>query len=140
MEEMMPHRGEAVLIDKVLERSKKTCLCVAQVADGHPYEEDGQVAALVGLELIAQSVAACVGADDLDEAKEPGRGFIASVPRFELLAEHLPKDVPLHIRVTCEWDDPPAGHFSGTVEGPDGLLVKGEVTVIRAPEDMQFPS
>jgi predicted hotdog family 3-hydroxylacyl-ACP dehydratase len=77
--ELIPHRGHALLLDRVLEHDGEST--TARVAVGRQTwlkSEDGSVAAWVALEYMAQCVAAHEGVRALLEGRPPVRGSLAA--------------------------------------------------------------
>lgn len=61
MEELLPHSGPMVLLDKVLDYGDDTIAVVKVIKPGEPFVMDGQVATWVGIEYMAQAVGAFAG-------------------------------------------------------------------------------
>jgi predicted hotdog family 3-hydroxylacyl-ACP dehydratase len=82
VESLVPHRGAMLLIDKVLFDDGETTRVAATVREGL-FVRDGQLPAWVGIELMAQGIAAWAGLRRL-EAKETVRlGFLLGTRRYE---------------------------------------------------------
>lgn len=97
---LLPHSGNMVLLDDVLEYDANTIHCLARRhhADDNPLREDGRLPAWCGLEYAAQAMAVhqglCAG-----DAAPPARGFLAVARDLALSASDL-DELPgeLHIR------------------------------------------
>lgn len=61
IEELVPHRGRMLLIDRVLSYAGDSVVCELVVRDDPLFCQDGKVGSWVGIEYMAQSVAALVG-------------------------------------------------------------------------------
>ena len=72
--ELLPHRGSAVLLGRVLEHDAKRTVCTVDPDAGESFRDaDGSIPACVGLEFMAQTIAAHGGLLELEKAREsPG--------------------------------------------------------------------
>ena len=89
--ELLPHAGDMILIDQVLafdEEQIETRLTVR--AGGLFNREDGSLPAWVGVELMAQSVAAFAGCHARVQGHEVVLGFLLGTRRFEMQRRTLP--------------------------------------------------
>ncbi len=90
IEELLTHRGNMLLIDHVLACGPEGIRVAARVDGGAWYADmDGAMPAWIGIELMAQAIAALVGLTARDQGLPPRRGlllgtraFTASVPSF----------------------------------------------------------
>lgn len=119
--ELIPHAGDMILIDQVLafdEEQIQTCLTVR--ADGLFNEADGSLPAWVGVELMAQSVAAFAGCQARSKGEAVKLGFLLGSRKFECNVAHFPAGSGLHIHaVRSLQDDSGMGVFECTLTGPD---------------------
>lgn len=90
IEELLPHRGDMLLIERVLARDPEGIRVEAKV-DGNAWyaDENGAMPAWIGIELMAQAIAALVGLNAREQHLPPRQGlllgtrvFTASVPVF----------------------------------------------------------
>lgn len=119
--ELIPHAGDMILIDQVLafdEEQIQTCLTVR--ADGLFNEADGSLPAWVGVELMAQSVAAFAGCQARSKGEAVKLGFLLGSRKFECNVAHFPAGSELNIHaVRSLQDDSGMGVFECTLTGPD---------------------
>lgn len=89
--ELLPHRGRAVLLERVLAHDASTTVCAVDTSKSALFHDgEGGVPAYFGLEYMAQTVAAHGGLLDRDAGRPARPGFflgtrrlVLSVPRFE---------------------------------------------------------
>ncbi|WP_449125040.1 hotdog family protein [Pseudomonas viridiflava] len=119
--ELIPHAGDMILIDQVLafdEEQIQTCLTVR--AGGLFNEADGSLPAWVGVELMAQSVAAFAGCQARSKGDAVKLGFLLGSRKFECDVAHFPLGSELNIHaVRSLQDDSGMGVFECTLTGPD---------------------
>lgn len=141
IEELLPHRGQALLLQSVLDWSVRAATCGVTLTDAFPYARDGRIEALCGLELLAQSVAvysalARRAAENLpSEAVGPRAGLLVGVPRAEFFTAHLPVGIPLRAHVEPLWQRDGAGRFRGELNDGTSALLRAELTVVEQPRD-----
>ncbi|WP_249583263.1 hotdog family protein [Pseudomonas viridiflava] len=119
--ELIPHAGDMILIDQVLafdEEQIHTRLTVR--AGGLFNEADGSLPAWVGVELMAQSVAAFAGCQARSKGDAVKLGFLLGSRKFECNVAHFPAGSELNIHaVRSLQDDSGMGVFECTLTGPD---------------------
>ncbi|MDY0917151.1 hotdog family protein [Pseudomonas viridiflava] len=119
--ELIPHAGDMILIDQVLafdEEQIQTCLTVR--AGGLFNEADGSLPAWVGVELMAQSVAAFAGCQARSKGDAVKLGFLLGSRKFDCNVAHFPAGSELNIHaVRSLQDDSGMGVFECTLTGPD---------------------
>ena len=82
--DVMPHRGPMMLLSSVLEHSEGHTVCAVEVNAGSPFvAPDGTVPALVGVEYLAQGVAAHAGLRGWARGEPPRIGFLIGSRRLD---------------------------------------------------------
>lgn len=134
--ELLPHRSRAVLLSRVLAHDATSTTCAVAGDAGQLYRDaDGFVPAYVGLEYMAQAVAAHGGLLDREAGREARPGFFLgsrrlsfSVERFEpgrelvVTARHL-RGTGSMLAFDC------AIRAAGDDAGPAEAMVSGILTV-----------
>ena len=133
--ELLPHAGDMILIEQVLafdEEQIETRLSVK--AGGLFNREDGSLPAWVGIELMAQSVAAYAGCRARLEGRAVALGFLLGTRKFECNVEHFPLGAQLHIHALRSLeDDNGMGVFECHLTGP-GIQASARLNVFRPPQ------
>ena len=133
--ELLPHAGDMILIDQVLafdEEQIHTRLTVR--AGGLFNREDGSLPAWVGVELMAQSVAAYAGCHARLLGDPVVLGFLLGTRKFECNVEHFPAGTELHIHALRSLeDDNGMGVFECHLTGP-GIHATARLNVFRPPQ------
>ncbi|MFN2375416.1 MAG: beta-hydroxyacyl-ACP dehydratase [Candidatus Binatia bacterium] len=89
--ELLPHGSRAILLEHVISHDAATTVCAVDPAAGAHYRDaDGALPACIGLEIMAQTIAAHGGLLDRAAGREARPGFFLgsrrlalAVPRFE---------------------------------------------------------
>ncbi|AHG39086.1 3-hydroxylacyl-ACP dehydratase [Pseudomonas syringae CC1557] len=119
--ELIPHAGDMILIDQVLafdEEQIQTRLTVR--ADGLFNQPDGSLPAWLGVELMAQSVAAYAGCQARSKGEAVKLGFLLGSRKFDCNVDRFPLGSELHIHaVRSLQDDSGMGVFECTITGQD---------------------
>lgn len=98
IEQLVPHRGPALLIDTVLAETPDTIRVAAHITPAHPYFVAGRgVPAWVGIELMAQALAAHGGLDAWRSRRAAGGGMLLGTRRYRAHAAYFPEDAHLEI-------------------------------------------
>ena len=133
--DLLPHAGDMILIDQVLafdEEQIRTRLTVR--AGGLFNREDGSLPAWVGVELMAQSVAAYAGCHARLLGDPVVLGFLLGTRKFECNVEHFPAGTELHIHALRSLeDDNGMGVFECHLTGP-GIHATARLNVFRPPQ------
>ena len=137
--ELLPHAGDMILIDHVLSFDDDhihTCLTVQ--SNGVFSRADGSLPAWVGIELMAQSVAAYAGCHARQRGDGVQMGFLLGTRKFECNVEHFPVGTELNIHGTRSLeDDNGMGVFECHIHGP-GIHASARLNVYRPPQAAQY--
>ena len=80
--ELVPHRPPMLLLDRVLSYDGECVVCETVLGPDSPFVEQGHVPAVVGIEYMAQTIAAGAGLSARDKGSASARnGLPARVPR-----------------------------------------------------------
>lgn len=137
IEELLPHRGQALLLQSVLDWSSRAAACGVTLTDAFPYARDGRIEAVCGLELLAQSVAvyAALARRATEsvprEMAGPRAGLLVGVPRAEFFTAHLPLGILLRAHVEPVWQRDGTGRFRGELGDGTSIFVRAELTVFE---------
>lgn len=103
---LLPHRGPALLIDSVLAERPDGIRVAAHITPAHPYFVPGRgVPAWVGIELMAQAIAARAGLDAQRTHTTPGSGMLLGTRRYHTQLAYFPEGARLEISAQREFSD-----------------------------------
>lgn len=102
--ELIPHAGPAVLVDAVLSDCPEAIEVEALITDKHPFFEPPHgVPAWVGMEMMAQAIAAHAGLSGQREHHAPHRGMLLGTRRYHASVPFFAAGMRLVIRAESEF-------------------------------------
>lgn len=131
---LLPHAGDMILLDRIEQCDDERIVTELQVRDcGLFNQNDGSYPAWLGVELMAQSIAAYAGV----RAKRKGRavelGFLLGTRKYQCNVDRFPLGAPLQIEAIRSLEDPSGmGVFECYLRGPD-IYVEARLNVYRPP-------
>ena len=132
--ELIPHAGNMILIEKVLRFSDEDIETQLSVRDGLFSLDDGSLPAWIGIELMAQSVAAYAGCQARLRDEPVELGCLLGTRKYECNVERFPAGAELHIHATRSLQDENGmGVFDCHLRGP-GIDAKARLNVFRPPQ------
>lgn len=133
--ELIPHAGNMILIDEVLRFGDDDVETRLRVRPGGLFNQaDGSLPAWLGIELMAQSVAAYAGCQARQAGLPVELGFLLGTRKYECNVECFPLGAELHIQATRTLqDDNGMGVFECRLSGP-GIEVFARLNVFRPPQ------
>jgi predicted hotdog family 3-hydroxylacyl-ACP dehydratase len=103
IEHYVPHRRGLLLIDRVLAADDDSAVCELTVRDGLFADTDAAIVpAWVGIEYMAQAIAAWAGVRHARHGSQPRPGFLLGSRRYMAHVHAFPLGQRLHVTVTCE--------------------------------------
>ena len=137
--ELLPHAGDMILIDRIVTFDDEQIRTVATVKPGGLFNlDDGALPAWVGIELMAQSVAAFAGCHARQRGDAVELGFLLGTRKFECNVEHFPVGTELAIHgVRSLEDDNGMGVFECHIHAP-GIHATARLNVFRPPHAAQY--
>ncbi|OBY93023.1 3-hydroxylacyl-ACP dehydratase [Pseudomonas sp. AU11447] len=132
---LLPHAGDMILIDEVLDFGEEDIRTRLTVRPGGLFNEaDGSLPAWVGVELMAQSIAAYAGCQARVRGEPVELGFLLGTRQYQCDVASFPagSEITIHAIRTLQ-DDNGMGVFECHLEGP-GIKALARLTVFRPPE------
>jgi predicted hotdog family 3-hydroxylacyl-ACP dehydratase len=106
IEELLPHAGNMVLLDAVLEVDQERIVCRRRVTAGGLFNaSDGSLPAWVGVELMAQSIAAWAGWQAKHEQRPVRLGFLLGTRHYTCDVDAFPSGSELVIEAVRNFHD-----------------------------------
>ncbi|AGE28655.1 MULTISPECIES: hotdog family protein [Pseudomonas] len=132
--ELLPHAGDMILIDQVLSFDEEQIHTRLTVKPGGLFNRaDGSLPAWVGIELMAQSVAAYAGCRARKNGEAVELGFLLGTRKFECNVDGFPAGAELTIHgLRSLEDDNGMGVFECHLTG-DGIQASARLNVFRPP-------
>lgn len=132
-ERLIPHRPPMQLIEALEAFDGETGTVSARVDAGHLLlEEDGALAEVALLELLAQTFAAVQGYADSFSGQPARQGFLVGVRKVSFLARPRPGDrLEIKVRATARLEG--FAVVEGSVMRGDNLLAEGNIKLWIVP-------
>ena len=136
--ELVPQQGKMVLLRNAIAGGTNSTLCDADLRADGLFSRQGKVPSWVGLELLAQAVAAHAGLAARREGKSPEIGFLIGARSAEFSAPFFPSGRILHVMAEKLWGDEELFSFDGTVRdaATDEVLARARLNFFR-PRDLK---
>jgi predicted hotdog family 3-hydroxylacyl-ACP dehydratase len=133
--ELLPHAGDMILLDEVLRYGEEDVQTRLSVRPGGLFNQaDGSLPAWVGIELMAQSIAAYAGCHARQAGQPVALGFLLGTRNFQCNVERLPAGVELRISALRSLqDDNGMGVFECHLDGPN-IHAEARLNVFRPPQ------
>lgn len=135
IEQLLPHAGAMILLDAVLEHNAERTLCSRRVPQtGMFHDAHGNLPAWMGVELMAQTIAAWAGCRAM-QAGEPVRlGFLLGTRHYVCNVPAFAPGCELRIEAHRDFHDAAGmGVFACRIEAP-GILAQARLTVFSPPD------
>jgi predicted hotdog family 3-hydroxylacyl-ACP dehydratase len=139
IEDVVPHRGPMCLLDRVLHWDAETIQTEVVVPHEGLFVRDGGVPAWVGIEYMAQAIAAWAGCRARDAGRAPGIGFLLGSRRYTCTQELFPSGTRLVITARCELlGDNGLGMFACTVLAGEEQWAVANVSVFEPTDALAY--
>jgi predicted hotdog family 3-hydroxylacyl-ACP dehydratase len=132
--ELVPHRPPMLLLDRVLAYDGECVICEAVLQPDSPFADKGQVPAVVGIEYMAQTIAAGAGLSARDKGAPSARmGFLLGCRSLTMAVDSFLVGDRLTIEARRSWGENELGSFACKVHRGGEVLVEGALTVYQGP-------
>lgn len=104
--ELVPHQGQALLVDTILAATADSICVAADITAAHPYFVHGHgVPAWVGIEMMAQAIAALAGIQAHRNCGTRGSGMLLGTRRYHAYTAYFAEHARLEISARREYSD-----------------------------------
>ena len=132
--ELVPHRPPMLLLDRVLSYDGECVICETVLEPGSPFVDGGEVPAIVGIEYMAQTIAAGAGLSARDKGETTTRmGFLLGCRSLTIAVDSFRVGDRLTIEARRTWGENELGSFACKVQRGGEVLVEGALTVYQGP-------
>lgn len=135
IQDLVPHRAPALLLDRILEVSTTRCVALARVEAGAWYlQAGGSAPAWLGLEWMAQAASALSGYRHRLAGQAPRIGFLLGTRSYEALVLSFPLGAELEVEAEVLFlDENGASAFTCEVRHSGGTLARARLKAIELP-------
>lgn len=139
IEDVVPHQGPMSLLDRVLEWDDHGIVAELVVPHAGLFVDDGGVPAWVGIEYMAQAIAAWAGCRSRRDGRPPGIGFLLGSRRYTCEHALFPSGTRLCVRAHCELlGDNGLGMFACVIEADGVQWAAANVSVFQPNDAMAY--
>ena len=116
VESVLPHAHPMILIDGVTQENAGATRSAVRIREASMfYEAPHGVPAYVGVEYIAQTVAAHAGLQAIRDGDPVRVGFLLGTRRYDCTAAYFPLGAELSVRVAEAYQGPAISKFEGSI-------------------------
>ena len=135
VERLLPHRGGMLWIDRVLRCEDDDVVVEAEIRDDHPFLDGEGLPAWVGIEYMAQCIAAWAGGRALRRGEAVKPGFLLGTRRYEAHRAVFAIGLRLRVEAHCElFGDNGLGLFACRILDGDKEIATANVSVFEPPD------
>ena len=132
--ELVPHRPPMLLLDRVLSYDGECVVCETVLGPQSPFADQGEVPAVVGIEYMAQAIAAGAGLSAREQGDASGKmGFLLGCRSLSIAVDSFQIGDRLTIEARRTWGEKELGSFACKVQRDGQVLVEGALTVYQGP-------
>ncbi|HTV85574.1 MAG TPA: hotdog family protein [Dyella sp.] len=130
--EVLPHAGEMILLDRIEHVEAERIVCTRTVRPGALFvDADGSLPAWVGVELMAQGIAAWAGCCARAQQQAVQLGFLLGTRHYACNVEAFPAHAQLRVEAVRSFhDEHGMGVFTCRIDAP-GIHAQARLTVYR---------
>ncbi|GGA37171.1 hotdog family protein [Dyella nitratireducens] len=139
MAEVVPHAGEMILLDDIVEAESERIVCTRTIKPGGLFvDDDGSMPSWAGVELMAQAIAAWAGCCARVEKRPVTLGFLLGTRHYACNVDAFSAGTPLRVEAVREFhDEQGMGVFHCRIEGP-GVHAEARLNVFCPPDADAF--
>jgi len=123
-----------LLLDRVLSYDGECVVCETVLGHQSPFAEQGEIPAVVGIEYMAQAIAAGAGLSAREKGDASGKmGFLLGCRNLSIAVDSFQVGDRLTIEARRTWGEKELGSFACKVQRDGHVLVEGALTVYQGP-------
>lgn len=136
--EFVPHAAGMCLLDTLVAVDDQGLTARLTPRANDLFADDSGIPGWVGIEWLAQAVAAWAGWHADRRGESPAVGFLVGSRRYSSHFPYFPLGVPLEVRIRCDFVGANGlGQFSGKIRDADNSsgapLAEGRLTIYQPP-------
>ncbi len=132
--ELLPHAGQAVLIAAILDSSPIHVTVRARLEEDHPFHVAGHgIPVWVGMEMMAQAIAAHASLTSHANGDAPRRGMLLGTRHYDGRVPWLPANADLTVRAARSFgrEGGGMGACDCRIEHADRLLAEATIIILE---------
>lgn len=137
VQELLPHTGDKVLLDRVIHFDDDSLTAEATIKRTSPYLKGSAEPSWMGLEYMAQAVAAFAGVRGRQQDQAPKVGMLIGTRRYRCSISSLPVGMTMEIKVSVLLEDENGlSVFQCTIFNAGDIIAEANLNVYQ-PQDIQ---
>jgi predicted hotdog family 3-hydroxylacyl-ACP dehydratase len=139
VEEVVPHSGRMVLLDRLLTVEEGRLTAEVKLRADSMFVRNGRARAIVAVEYMAQAVAAYVGTLSRGKNEPVEIGYLIGIREMKLAVDHLEAGDTLVVEVQHVFGNDQLGSFKTNTTRDGTIIADATLTVYRGelPEEME---
>lgn len=139
VDDLVPHRGDMSWLDTVVSADADTVVAEATIRPDSFFVRDGALPIWVGVEFMAQSVAAWAGHRGRLQGRPARIGFLLGTRRFDVHRQAFRVGERLRIEASCElMGDNGLGMFACRILVDGEVAAEANLSVFEPPDEAAF--
>ena len=135
IEELLPHRYGMLLVDRVVDWDPASATVSSRPSAEGWYAEAGGMPSRIGIELMAQAIAAHVSVVAWSKGEPPKKGVLLGARAYRAMQPYFAVGAELIVKATRAFsDDTGMGAYDCTIEG----VAKARILVFEPPDFEAF--
>lgn len=134
IQQLLPQQGYMCLLDQVIAIEPDSLTASVQLTAQSSFAESGEVGSWVGLEYMAQAIAALVSWESLQRQQAPKPGLLLGTRRYQSQCASFALDTQLQVRVQRAFQSDGLAAFECCISQQQQELASATLTVYQ-PED-----
>lgn len=137
--DLVPHSERMLLLDSVTDHDENSLTADGVVRADCPLVRDGAVGAWVGIEYMAQAIAAFEGCRAREQGSAPKVGFLIGSRHYTCSVSSFPVGTAFSVHVAQQWTEGGLGLFLGTLTG-ENFRADASISVFLPEDASQYLS
>ena len=140
VDQTLPHEPPMILLDRLVRKTETGLISEVQIRDGIPFFDDGMVPAFVGVEYMAQTVAAYSGVESIGNGGQAKIGFLLGIQKFTSKCRLFSNGQILQVAVDHDWGDSQLMHFMGVITDSETkeVLQEAQLSAFEPENSQEF--
>ena len=139
IEEILPHRYGMLLVDRVVAWDAASATVSASPSAEGWYAEAGGMPSRIGIELMAQAIAAHVSIVAWSKGEPPKKGVLLGARAYRATRPHFPAGSRLKIKAVRAFSDESGmGAYDTSIELEGAEVAKARILVFEPPDFAAF--
>ncbi|WP_394173840.1 ApeP family dehydratase [Thalassotalea litorea] len=139
--DVLAHRPPMVLLDSLVEFDRQSAICEVTIQTSSPFYQDviKGVPAYIGIEYMAQTIAAYAGANALNDGEQVKPGFLLGSRKYKIFESNFNVQTRYEIKVEEVYkEDSGLSVFDCAIYEGNNLVVVAKLNVFQPDDPLSF--